>query len=87
MFCPKPVWSLALAEIYERTRIPSRYIPVRTGPPAAICWDAPGRTLGQCERGLKMICLYLLGQNCLHRTLKPYVSSETYFRKYEKCIC
>jgi len=33
---------------------------------------------------LKMLCLYLLGQNCLHFTLKPYLSSETYSRKYEK---
>ena len=28
--------------------------------------------------------LYLLGQNCLHLTFKPYLSSETYSRKYEK---
>ena len=32
----------------------------------------------------KMLCLYLLGQNCLHLTFKPYLSSETYSRKYEK---
>jgi len=31
-----------------------------------------------------MLDLYLLGQNCLHLTFKPYLSSETYFRKYEK---
>jgi len=31
-----------------------------------------------------MLCLYLLGQHCLHLTLKPYWSSETYSRKYEK---
>ena len=31
-----------------------------------------------------MLCLYLLGQNCLHLTFKPYLSSETYSRKYEK---
>ena len=31
-----------------------------------------------------MICLYLLGQNCLHITFKPYLSSETYSRIYEK---
>jgi len=33
---------------------------------------------------LKMLCLYLLGQNCLHLTFKPYLSSETYSRQYEK---
>ena len=32
---------------------------------------------------LKMLCLYLLGQNCLHLTFKPYWSSDTYSRKYE----
>jgi len=31
-----------------------------------------------------MLNLYLLGQNCLHLTFKPYLSSETYSRKYEK---
>jgi len=31
-----------------------------------------------------MLCLYLLGQNCLHLTFLPYFSSETYSRKYEK---
>jgi len=31
-----------------------------------------------------MLCLYLLGQKCLHLTFKPYLSSETYSRKYEK---
>jgi len=31
-----------------------------------------------------MLDLYLLGQNCLHLTFKPYLSSETYSRKYEK---
>jgi len=31
-----------------------------------------------------MLCLYLLGQYCLHLTFKPYLSSETYFRKYDK---
>jgi len=31
-----------------------------------------------------MLDLYLLGQNCLHLTLKPYLSNETYSRKYEK---
>ena len=31
-----------------------------------------------------MLDLYLLGQNCLHRTFKPYLSSETNSRKYEK---
>jgi len=33
---------------------------------------------------LKMLCLYLLGQNCLHLIFKPYLSSETYSRQYEK---
>jgi len=84
IFFPNRVWSLALAEIYERTRIPSRFVPLRTGPPAAICRDAPGHTPEQCERGLKMLCLYLLGQTCLHLTFKPYSSNETYSRKYEK---
>ena len=31
-----------------------------------------------------MLDLYLLGQNCLHLTLKPYLSSETYSCKHEK---
>jgi len=31
-----------------------------------------------------MICLYLLGQNCLHLTFQPYWSSETYSRNFEK---
>ena len=31
-----------------------------------------------------MLDLYLLGQNCLHLTFKPHLSSETYSRKYEK---
>jgi len=29
-----------------------------------------------------MLCLYLLGLNSLHFTFKPYLSSETYSRKY-----
>jgi len=33
---------------------------------------------------LKMLDMYILGQNCLHLTLKPYLSSETYSCKYEK---
>ena len=33
---------------------------------------------------LKMLCLYRLDQNCLHLTFEPYLSSETYFRKYKK---
>ena len=33
---------------------------------------------------LKMLGLYLLGQNCLHLTFEQYLSSETYSRKYEK---
>jgi len=33
---------------------------------------------------LKMLDLYLLGQHCLHLTFKPYLSNETYSRKYEK---
>jgi len=31
-----------------------------------------------------MLCLYLLGQYCLHLTFETYLSSETYSRKYEK---
>jgi len=31
-----------------------------------------------------MLCLYLLGQHCLHLTFEPYLSSEFYSRKYEK---
>ena len=31
-----------------------------------------------------MLCLYLLGQNCLHLTSKPYLGSETYSCKYVK---
>jgi len=33
---------------------------------------------------LKMLGLYLLGQNCLHFTFEQYLSSETYSHKYEK---
>ena len=33
---------------------------------------------------LKMLGLYLVGQNCLHLTFEQYLSSETYFSKYEK---
>jgi len=33
---------------------------------------------------LKMLDLYLLGQKYLHLTFEPYLSSETYSRKYEK---
>ena len=33
---------------------------------------------------LKMLGRYLLGQNCLHLTLYPYLRSETYSRKHEK---
>jgi len=35
---------------------------------------------------LKMLCLYLLGQKCLYFLFKPYLSSETYSRKYEKLL-
>jgi len=31
-----------------------------------------------------MLCLYLLGQYCLHLTFLPYLSSETYSHKYKK---
>ena len=31
-----------------------------------------------------MLCLYLLGPNCLHLTFKPYLSSQAYSRQYEK---
>jgi len=33
---------------------------------------------------LKMLCLYLLGQICLHLTSLPYLGSETYSREYVK---
>jgi len=33
---------------------------------------------------LKILGLYLLGQNCLHLTFEQYLSSETYSRKYMK---
>jgi len=33
---------------------------------------------------LKMLCLYLLGHNCLHLAFEPYLKSETYSCKYEK---
>ena len=46
-----PGHTVALPGMYERTRIPSRFVQVRPGPPATNCRDAPGRTLGQCERG------------------------------------
>ena len=42
------------------------------------------RKLFETNTFLKMLCLYLLGQNCLHLTFLPYLSSETYSRKYEK---
>jgi len=32
---------------------------------------------------LKMLGLYLLGQNCLHLTFEQYLGRETYSRKYE----
>ena len=32
---------------------------------------------------LKMLCLYLSGKTCLHLTFQPYLSSETYSRKYK----
>jgi len=31
-----------------------------------------------------MLCLYLLGQICLHLAFQQYLSSETYSHKYEK---
>jgi len=33
---------------------------------------------------LKMLGLYLVGQNCLHLTFEQYLNSETYSSKYEK---
>ena len=33
---------------------------------------------------LKMLCLYLLGQTCLHLTFQPYLNSETYPCEYKK---
>ena len=43
--------------IYERTRIPSRFVPVRPGPPAANCRDAPGCTPGH---NIQNTCIYLM---------------------------
>jgi len=40
--------------------------------------------LNMAPLSLKMLCLYLLGQKCLHLTFKTYLSSKTYSRKYEK---
>ena len=37
-----------------------------------------------CFLELKMLGLYLVGQNCLHLTFAQYLSSETYSSKYEK---
>jgi len=37
-----------------------------------------------CFQALKMLCLYLIGQTCLHLTFYPHLSSETYSCKYEK---
>ena len=36
------------------------------------------------QQCLKMLGLYLVGQNCLHLTFEQYLSSETYSSKYEK---
>jgi len=33
---------------------------------------------------LKMLGVYLLGQNCLHLRFEQYLSSDTYSNKYEK---
>ena len=33
---------------------------------------------------LMMLCMYFLGQNCLHLTMLPYLSSGTYSCKHEK---
>ena len=35
---------------------------------------------------LKLLCLYILGQNCLHLTFKPYSSSESYSCNYENIV-
>ena len=37
-----------------------------------------------CKYHLNMLCLYLLGHNCLHLTFNPYLISEIYSRKYKK---
>ena len=47
-------------------------------------WAHGSHTAYSDIHGLKMLGLYLLGQNCLHLTFKPYLSSETDSRKYEK---
>jgi len=54
LFAPNRVRSVALPGMYERNRVPSRFVPVRPGPPAAYCRGAPGRTPGQSERGLSL---------------------------------
>jgi len=51
-FAPNRVWSVALPGMYKRTRIASRFVSVRPGPPTTKCRDAPGLTPGQCERVL-----------------------------------
>ena len=50
--------------MYERTRIPSRFVPVCPGPPAANCRDAPGRTPGQWERGLTLYFVVVVFSAC-----------------------
>jgi len=42
------------------------------------------RSPGIMDRMVKMLGLYLLGQNCLHLTFEQYLSSETYSHKYKK---
>ena len=41
-------------------------------------------TVGKiCHVRIKIQCLYIYGQTCLHLTFYPYSSSETYSCKYE----
>ena len=48
----------ALQGMYERTRIPSRFVPVRPGPPATNCRDAPGRTRDSVNKALSECYVY-----------------------------
>ena len=70
VFAPNRVWSVALPGMYERTRVPSRFVPVRPGPPATNCRGTPGRIQGQCERDYRpVVCLTFISFNCLTTTV------------------
>jgi len=44
VFPQNRVWSVAMPGMYEGTRMPSRFVPVRSGPPATNCRNAPELT-------------------------------------------